>query len=171
MEAETEARMHAKAREAAFYALVAGACGWCTDEGGERRAAVFEYSRLDALMVARSGYLGGYARAHANGKDLKKLKDVADFLASPNAARSAGVAVKADVTESKLGKAEFFARRAAGVDKLMGDGAFSVRHAAEIEWMKREAERETGFGRSDANPLRRKQFQKFYNKLRQRDFR
>ena len=180
-------QMRQRAREAAWYATLSGANGWCTDEGERRtdweglhpvmnrcaedRPAVFEYSRLDALAVARSGYLGEYAKADANSKDLKAQKKVADFLADPEAARRAGVTVLVDVTERQLGKGEFFARRAEGVEQLLKHGRFTNRRAAELEWMERQAVYETGFTRDDPNPARRKKFLRAYATLRGHDYR
>lgn len=164
-------RMAERARQALWNATLSGANGYCTDEGDEHRPAVFEYSRLDALTVARSGYLGEYAKAHANSKDVKKQKEVADFLANPTAAERAGVTVVVDVTERQLGKAEFFARRAAGVRRLLPHGRFATQRDAELEWMKREAEIETGFRRDDPSPVRRKIYGDAYNRLRAHDFR
>lgn len=164
-------RMEQKARESMFYAQLAGACGACTDEGDDHRSTVFEYSRLDALAVARTGYLGKFAKAYANSKDIKKQLAVADFLANPGAARAAGVVVITDVKERQLGKAEFFARRDSGVQQLLAIGRFSTTRDAEIEWMKQEAETKSGFRRDDPNPTRRKAWQRAFNALRAHDFR
>lgn len=164
-----EEEMARRAREAERYATLSGANGWCTDEGDENRPAVFEYSRLDALTVARSGYLGEYAKAQANSKDLSKQVDVADFLADPESARRAGVTVIPDVTERQLGKGEFFARRAAGTDVLMSHGEFHTRREAELEWMKREAELETGFRRDEPNHTSRAKWKRAYRNLCNRD--
>ena len=168
MEAWQE-RMKARAEEAAFYATLSGACGSCTDEGDEHRPTVFEYSRLDALAIARSGYLGEYAQAHANSKDLKKQMEVADFLANPNAARAARVKVIPDVTERQLGKAEFHTLRAAGVEQLMRHGRYATRRDAELEWMMKEAEVQTGFTLDDPNPSRRNAVKRKYRALCNRD--
>lgn len=162
-------RMAQRAKEAAWYATISGANGWCTDEGDEYRPAVFEYSRLDALTVARSGHLGEYAKAHANSKDLKKQKGVADFLANPEAAKRAGVTVMVDIEDRQLGKGEFFARRDAGVEQLLKHGGYATRREAELEWMKREAEVETGFTRDDPNPARRAKWWRAYRNLCNRD--
>ena len=162
-------RMAVMVEEVRRCSTLNGACGSCTDEGDEHRPAVFEYSRLDALTVARSGYLGKYAQAHANSKDLKKQRDVADFLANPDAAKRAGVTVIPDVTERQLGKAEFFARRAEGVRQLMRHGRFSTRRDAELEWNMREAEMETGFSREEQNPVRRAALRRKYRNLCNRD--
>ncbi|TYT27260.1 hypothetical protein FZO89_13905 [Luteimonas viscosa] len=161
--------MERKAEEGAWYATLSLARGHCTDEGDEHRPAVLEYSRLDALAVARSGYLGEYARSHANSKDLRKQKEVADHLAAPASARAAGVTVIVDVTERQLGKAEFRARRAAGVEQLMRHGRFATQRDAELEWMMREAEVETGFSRDDPNQSRRRAVRKRYRALCNRD--
>jgi len=162
-------RMAERARQALWNATLSGANGYCTDEGDEHHPAVFKYSRLDALAVARSGYLGEYAKADANSKDLKAQKKVADFLADPEAARRAGVTVVVDVTERKLGKAEFFARRDAGVEQLLKHGRFATRDDAAREWMKREAELETGFRRDDPNPAKKKKWNRVYRNLCNRD--
>ena len=185
MAADWQQRMHIKACEAGFYADLAGASGWCSDEGenatdwdglhptmhrfAENRRGVFEYHRLDALKVGRSGYLGDYAKACANSKDLKKQIDVADFLASPESARAAGLEVIVDVSENQLGKAEFFVIRAEGVEKLLLHGIFATRRDAELEWMMREAEVETGFLRDDPNPSRRKAVRRKYRNFCNRD--
>jgi predicted metal-dependent phosphotriesterase family hydrolase len=158
------------ADEAGRYAIRAGASGWTTDEGDEHRRAVFEYSRLDALTVARWGDYGEYARHCANSKDRKKQIAVADWIADADAARAAGVKVIPDVTERQLGKAEFFARRAAGVRYLMETGHYSTEREAEFEWMKREAEIETGFTRDDPNPSRHKKYWKAYRALQRHDW-
>ncbi|MCJ0825951.1 hypothetical protein MQC88_08280 [Luteimonas sp. 50] len=157
------------AEKARRYAVLAGAHGWCTDEGDEHRPAVFEYNRLDALTVARWGDYGEYAQHCANSKDLKKQIRVADYIANADAARAAGVVVIPDVTERQLGKAEFFARRAAGVEQLMRHGGFAARRSAELEWNMREAEVETGFTRDDPNPIRREKVRKKYRALCNRD--
>lgn len=178
-------RMTELAREAAWYATLSGANGWCTDEGERRtdweglhpvmnrfaedRPAEFRYSRLDALAVARSGYLGEYAKADANSKDLKAQKKVADFLANPKAAKRAGVTVVVDIEDRQLGKAEFFARRAAGVKQLMAHGRFATERDAELEWMMRQAEVETGFTRDDPNPARERRVKRVYRNLCNRD--
>jgi hypothetical protein len=178
-------RMAQRAKEAAWYATLSGANGWCTDEGEKRtdwkglhpvmnrlaedRPAGFEYSRLDALTVARSGYMGEVVQAFANSKDRKLQMAVADFLAQPDAAKRAGVTVVVDVTEQQLGKAEFFARRAAGVEVLMRHGRFATRRDAELEWMEHEAVSETGFTRDEPNPSRRRKFLRVYRNLCNRD--
>jgi hypothetical protein len=161
--------MRARADEARIYAIRAGANGWCIDEGDEHRPAVFKYSRLDALTVARWGDYGEYATAHANSKDLKKQIAVADWIAGAEAAREAGVEVITDVTERQLGKAEFFARRAAGAKQLMAHGRYATQEDAQREWMKREAEVETGFSRDDPNPAKRKKWNRVYRNLCNRD--
>lgn len=178
-------RMAQRAKEAAWYATLSGANGSCTDEGEKRtdweglhpvmnrlaedRPAVFKYSRLDALTVARAGYLSDYGKEHANSKDLKKQKEVADFLANPKAAKRAGVTVIVDIQDRQLGKGEFFARRDAGVEKLLKHGRFATRRDAELEWMERQAVYETGFTRDDPNPTRRKKFLRKYRALCNRD--
>jgi hypothetical protein len=154
---------------------LSSACGACTDEGDDHLDTIFEYSRLDALAVARTGYLGKFAKAHANSKDIKKQLEVADFLANPGAAREAGVVVITDVTERQLGKAEFFARRELGAAVIMESEGLE-RSAAKREWMLREAEREVSllYGRSitrdDPNPLRRTEVRKAYRKRCRKDW-
>lgn len=168
-------RMAQRARDAAWQATFSGACGWCTDEGDDLRRPVFEWSRLDGLTVARSGYLGEYAKAHANSKDLKKQLEVADFLASPEAARSAGVEIKPDVEKRQLGKAEFFARRDLGAAQLMESEGLD-RERAEKEWMMREAEHEVSerygrtIDRSHPNPFYREEVRKAYRKRCRKDW-
>lgn len=178
------------AKEAAWYATLSGANGWCTDEGERRtdweglhpvmnrfaedRPAVFEYSRLDALAVARSGYLGEYAKAHSNSKSVKKQKEVADFLADPEAAERAGVTVVVDVTERQLGKAEFQARRELGAAALIAAHGLT-QDEAKKEWMQLEAERmaseEYGLEvtRDDALEQRRNRVKRIYRNLCNRD--
>lgn len=162
-------RMETQVENLRIRVLLSGALGWCTDRGSQHRPAVFEYSRLDALAVARSGYLGEYAASHANSKDLKKQIAFADFLANPNAARAAGVQVQVDVKERQLGKHEFFARRAAGAEQLMRNGRYADTRAAELEWMMREAEIKEGFLRDDPNPRRRAAVRRTYRNLCNRD--
>jgi hypothetical protein len=169
MAATWQERMAVRAHTAAFNAALGGAHGWCTDEGDESRPTVFEYSRLDALTVARSGYLGEYAKEHANSRDIKKQKEVADFLASPEHARSSGVIVKVDVTERQLAKAEFFARREAGIANIQTQTGLD-KDAAKYEWMRREAEAETGISRAEKNPARRNEYRKAYRKRCRKDW-
>lgn len=177
--------MKVRAEEARRDATLSGANGSCTDEGEKRtdweglhpvmnrlaedRPAVFKYSRLDALEVARWGDYGEYAQHCANSKDLKKQREVADYIANANSARLAGVTVIPDVTERQLGKAEFFARRAAGVEQLMQFGTYATRRDAELEWMMKEAELATSFSRDDPNPNRRKAVNRKYRALCNRD--
>lgn len=178
-------RMQEAADQAYWQVTLSGACGWCVDEGervtdwiglhpvmnrlAEDRPAEFHYSRLDALDVVRAGYLGAYAADDANSKSVKLQGKVADFLASPESAKAAGVKVVADIPVNKLGKAEFFARRARGVEQLKNAGFVGTHHEVELEWMKREAEVQTGYLRDDPHPLRKAKWKRAYRTLCNRD--
>ncbi len=155
------------ADEALWSATLAGAYGWCVDEGDEYSPAVVAYSRLDALTVARSGEWGEYAQAEANSKDIKRQKAVADY--GVRSARAAGLKLVPDVSERQLGKVEFDARRDIAVEWMMQEGTFPTKRKAQLEWNMREAERETGIARDDGNPMRRKRFNRTYRNLCNRD--
>lgn len=158
--------MSQRAEEAAWYATLSGAYGWCIDEGDEFRRATVEFSSLDGLAAARAGYWGEFAQAEANSKDVKRQKAVAEF--GVRSARSAGLKV-IDVDNGKFGKNEFRARRDAGVEQLLKHGRFATRRDAELEWMMREAEVETGFTRDEPNLARREKVRRKYRALCNRD--
>lgn len=154
-------RMAVKVDEAFWSVTISGAYGWWTVEDA------VEYSRLDALTLARAGYWGEYAQADANSKDIKVQKRVADY--GVRAARAAGLKVIPDVTERQLGKGEFFARRAIAVDQMMQSGSYATVRDAVLEWNMREAERETGIKRNDTNRARVARLRRTYRALCNRD--
>ncbi len=170
MDEKTMARLKAKTKEADHYATLSLASGSVVDEGDESSQTVFSYSRLAALDVARSGYLGEYAEACANSRDVRKQREVSDYLAGPERARDKGIVVIVDLKENQLGKAEFFSRRELGAAAIRADTSMTER-AAELEWMKREAEEETGCKRDDSNRSRKRRWERAYNALRARDSR
>lgn len=154
-------RMAAVMEKALWEVTISGAHGWWTVEDA------VEYSRLDALTVARAGYWGEYAQAEANSKDIKVQKRVADY--GVRAARAAGLRVIPDVTERQLVKGEFFARRAIAVEWMMQSGSYATVRDAQLEWNMREAERETGIKRNDTNRARVARLRGKYRALCNRD--
>lgn len=182
MNAETQAEMDAILEETVFNVRLSGATGWCTDEGGEHSPAVFEYSRLDALDLARNPSGNSPAeralRDFANSRDSKKQKMVADAFADmppESLIRRGLVRIEFDLTEQQFGKAEFFARRAIGAAQIRAETVMAL-DDAEREWMHREAEREVSkecgrpVTRKDPNPARREAVRKAYRKRCRKDW-
>lgn len=173
MDAPWQKEMAAIAQRSGHEADLSLARGDCTDEGDEFSPAIIEYSRLAALDAARSGLEGRFAQDCANSRDIKVQLLIADyFLDRPKESliKKGIFKVVPDITERQLGKAEFFMRRELGVERMWAiESKIRTRRGAELEWMKREAERETGFKRDDPNPARREIWRKKYRALCNRD--
>lgn len=186
MDAQVRTRMLARARRAMFYAALNGAYGHCTEEEDPSRGIprVIERSLYDALYVARNP-LGNSPAEMAlrerarNSKDQKELRFIAElFSCDPPERffRERKVKLVKDFTDSRylLPKRRFFIEREAGVSELLGRSDVSGitdKRAAEIEWMKRQAELETGVVRDEPDHARRKRFENAYDALRQHDYR
>jgi hypothetical protein len=175
--------MYMKARESMFYVSLNGARGHrCIDEGDEYRPAIYERSLLDALYVARNP-LGNSPAELAlrdrarNSKDIRELRTIAELFAEDppeSLIRARKIKVVKDVTDSRYlhPKQRFFIERDRGAKQLMDDHAFTGitdKRAAETEWMKRQAEWDTGVSRDDPDAGRRKDWERAYNALRQHD--
>lgn len=181
MDAKTRARMDAKTREAQFYSRLAGASGQCVYEGDEYSPAVLRINRLDALWVAENPL--GNSRAETalrevarRSRDRTELRVIADLFADePSEAqlRSRIVRVERDVTDTRdlLPHRRFLAERASGAQSLMDAGIALDKRSAETEWMKRQAEWESGVSRIEADAAVRKKYEDSYDRLRAYDSR
>lgn len=172
------------AHEAVFYASLNGARGQITDEGDEYNPVIFERQLLDALYVARNP-LGNSPAEMAlrdrsrKSKNIQELRMIAELFADDppeSFIRNRQVKVVKDFTDSRYlhPKQRFFIERDRGANQLMDDHAFTgfkETRAAEIEWMKREAEWDTGVLRDEKDPVKSKRYEDAYDRLRAHDFR
>ena len=165
-----------------FYASLSGASGCCVDEGDEYRPAEHKRSLLDALYVARNPLGNSPAEVALrdrarNSKDIRELRMIAELFADDppeSLIRARKVKVVKDFTDSRYlhPKQRFFIERERGARQIMADCAFtgiSDKRAAEIEWMKRQAEWDTGVPRSEKDPAKYKRYEDAYDALRAHD--